>query len=339
MWQVDNKTPFATLGYFVRDRDGFEHWVVALRATFNIRDDGLVALSETQESVHIAPAYADDKAKELLAESDIAPFKPKVDLTVSGAAVAVNQAPFRELPISLTVGNFEKKAVAFGRRWLKRKGGNAGWSFEASEQTITVPLSWSMALGGADAFGGDKVYPLNPIGKGWSANYDDIRPDTPLELAQIEDPTHPFDVKRLPSPVGFGAIQPGWQPRLVHAGTYDGEWERGRAPLLPLDFSEQFHQAAPPDQILDIKGGEPVTVVGLHAEGPYTFMLPQIIFEAVTRMGMRHDSHRLRLIGVHIEATKKRLSMIWNGSLPCSDDMSVDGSMVMFRQMAGVRLR
>jgi hypothetical protein len=55
MWQVENRTPFAAAGYFERDRDGAEHWVVALRARFAVRDDGLVSLAP-QEPVRLQAA-------------------------------------------------------------------------------------------------------------------------------------------------------------------------------------------------------------------------------------------------------------------------------------------
>ena len=81
MWQVDNQTPFAAQGYFVRDTNGFEHWVVALRASFLIRADGLLDIDQRQAPVNVASFYADEKSEELAIDSDIAPFRPKVDLT------------------------------------------------------------------------------------------------------------------------------------------------------------------------------------------------------------------------------------------------------------------
>ena len=58
MWQVTNRTPFAAQGYFVRDREGVEQWVVAIRALFKIRADRLTEIAETQQAVRLAPEYA-----------------------------------------------------------------------------------------------------------------------------------------------------------------------------------------------------------------------------------------------------------------------------------------
>ena len=55
MWEVRNHTPFATMGYFVRDAQGVEHWVVAVRATFDIMGDRLPRLAGAQVPVRLVP--------------------------------------------------------------------------------------------------------------------------------------------------------------------------------------------------------------------------------------------------------------------------------------------
>ena len=43
MWQIDNRTPFAAERGWVRDRDGAEVWLVAVKCTFDILPDGTTA--------------------------------------------------------------------------------------------------------------------------------------------------------------------------------------------------------------------------------------------------------------------------------------------------------
>jgi hypothetical protein len=123
MWEVVNRTPFSAQGYFVRDRKGFEHWCVALRASFGIRRDGLVSISDMQQPVRLAPVYADDGAEELIAESDFSPFRPFADVLVSGAATAVGGQPFHTQQVDIAVGVMNKSIVAISPRRIERHAG------------------------------------------------------------------------------------------------------------------------------------------------------------------------------------------------------------------------
>ena len=57
MWALDNQTPFAAERGWVRDRDGAEIWLVAVKASFLLLDDGTTQLAEVQEPVHLAPEF------------------------------------------------------------------------------------------------------------------------------------------------------------------------------------------------------------------------------------------------------------------------------------------
>jgi hypothetical protein len=143
--------------------------------------------------------------------------------------------------------------------------------------------------------------------------------------------------KPLPAPFGFGALQPHWLARRQYAGTYDAAWQKSRAPLPPDDFDDRFYQAAPADQQLDLKGGEQVSAVNRSPDGPFSLRLPQIIFEASTRIGRKKHETRLRLISVELDTSTKSLAMVWNTLVPCDGrDTEVEGSMVRLKQMAGV---
>ena len=51
MWQLDNRTPFAAERGWVRDRDGTEIWLVAVKATFDVLPDGTTQVSKEQPPV------------------------------------------------------------------------------------------------------------------------------------------------------------------------------------------------------------------------------------------------------------------------------------------------
>ena len=339
MWQVINRTPFAAAGYFLRDKAGFEHWVVAVRGRFELRPDELPRIVE-QPPVRLTPEYADDEAKELAAESDLAPFRPKPDVLLRGNVQPPVEGGHACL-LTLRLGTLEKTLQAFGPRHVRRQRGK--WLVER-RPFEPFALSWTRSLGGQDVIAASdpaaEAHPANPLGTGWSRELAKAPDGAEFHLPQLERPgqlMHP--ARPLPEPAGFGAIQPGWQPRLQRAGTYDDAWRAERAPLPPENFSEAFHQAAPDDQVYptELRGGETGEVDGLHPDGALAFRLPQIVLDGRTRIGMGVTDTRFRIVGVDIDATSGLLDMVWNIAVPCPDgDHLVERTTVLLRQMAGV---
>ncbi|MBA8880958.1 DUF2169 family type VI secretion system accessory protein [Phyllobacterium myrsinacearum] len=339
MWDVNNRTPFSEQGYFVRDRHGAEHWVVAVRATFAVQRDGLVALADAQGPVRLAPTYRKDDAAELTAETDISPFRPQTDFTVQGFACAPDMAAVRRLPIRVSVNSLHKNAVVFGQRHLKVSRNGAAVS--EPDEFGGIALTWKNSLGGADPFDRrEDAEPLsnNPIGTGWTAAWGKLPLGSEMALPLIEDPKNLIRYDRpLPKPHGFGPLQPAWEPRRSHAGTYDEKWRATKAPLLPDDFSDRFYQAASQDQILDLKGGETVEAEGLHPDGIFSFRLPQIVLRATTWIGQSAVETRFRLIAVSLNAKDKMVDMVWNTTVPCNGrDTAIRNCSVIVKQMAGV---
>ncbi|MBM7046359.1 DUF2169 domain-containing protein [Rhizobium lusitanum] len=336
MWQVDNRTPFAALGYFVRDRRGMENWVVAVRARFDIQEGGLNAVADDQGEIRITPDYADDENLELAAEADISPFRPKVDFLLAGNVTALDGRAVNQMEAGFDLGTYTKRALVFGPRRLRKKSGRL--QLEGYESYRESRLSWRNSLGGADFMNADSpANDVNPIGMGWTSEWRTLPDATEISLPLVENPKALIDEGALPTPYGFGAIQPSWAPRAEHAGTYDEDWRKYEAPLLPQDFSDRFFQAAPEDQIFDLKGGETGRVIGLHEGGDYPFRLPQIIMECTTWTGGEKTESRPRLVSVLLNGSRKTVEMVWNTAIPCpAGDMSISGCRVHIRQMAGV---
>ncbi|AYM14137.1 hypothetical protein At1D1108_45110 [Agrobacterium tumefaciens] len=339
MWAVSNNTPFSADGYFVRDRDGKEYWCVAVRGRFRARPDGMTDLLEPQP-IRLSPVYRDAEAKELLADADFAPFRPAADILLHGSAFAPDERPLDSIDVTVAVGTMTKRANVIGEaRMIKKK---RGWEVADREGAGRVELSWTRSLGGSDLFADEDAAECeaNPIGRGWSRHFERAPEGAELAVPQIAAPAQVFHPDRpLSQPVGFGAVQPAWATRYIHAGTYDDAWMKHRSPLLPSDFSEKFHQTAPDGQIYpgELRGGEPVRLEGLHAEGSYEFRLPQCILEADTRIAGRTLTHRFRLIQVEITGDERLVDLVWNAHVPCGGrDQDVEVSFLRLRQMAGV---
>ncbi len=48
MWALDNRTVFAADRNWIRDKSGAHHWLVAVRATFDIDLKGRLSLADQQ---------------------------------------------------------------------------------------------------------------------------------------------------------------------------------------------------------------------------------------------------------------------------------------------------
>ncbi|MCE6074084.1 DUF2169 domain-containing protein [Agrobacterium vitis] len=336
MWQVENKTPFAVLGYFARDRAGLEHWTVAVRARFHILPSQLNTLMEDQGEIRIKPDYADSEGLELQADGDFCPFRPKTDVLLTGEARARAGYEVNKVELGFDLAGRGKRAMVFGKRQLRQKAGKL--DLEGYEAFKACALNWRHSLGGPDFLDpGGEANKDNPIGMGWTSKWPNIPDGTEVFLPLIENPEAFVDARPLPAPIGFGAIQPSWQQRASHAGTYDDDWRKYEAPLLPSDFSEQFYQVAPADQIFDLRGGEPGRIFGMHEEGDYGFRLPQVIMDCGTWIRGQKVETRPKLISVLLNGSDKTLEMVWNTSVPCpTGDMSVSHGRVHIKQMAGV---
>ena len=346
VWEIRNDTPFAAAGTLLRDREGAESWVVAVRARFALAagSDG-AAGSEgaatalprllAPEPVRLAPVYDDDAAEELHAESDIAPFRPQVDVVLRGRAALPGAASSAGFEAVMEVGAVRRRFAVRRERWVRRQRGR--FLIERGEPFETLDLTWREALGGRDP-GTGAVCEANPIGTGWLQRWPDLPQGETLRLPRLEDPESPVAPDRpLPEPHAPGALQPHWLPRRRHAGTYDAAWRRDRFPLLPNDFDDAFHQAAPVAQRARLRGGEPVRLHNLSPGGPIALRLPQIVLEAQTRIGHERIDHRPHLVGVEIDTRELTLGMVWNAHVGCNGrDMAVEGSRLRVRQMAGV---
>ena len=139
---------------------------------------------------------------------------------------------------------------------------------------VSMPVTYDLAFGGVDETDPDhaSAYMRNPIGRGYGAARSAKRL-MGQSLANTEDPRDP--VLRpwgRYTPMSFGPVGRGWQPRLALAGTYDQAWLDRVFPFLPADFDVRHFQTAPEDQQIDAPAaGEEVMLVNLTPTGRLVF--------------------------------------------------------------------
>jgi len=248
--------------------------------------------------------------------SDLCLHKPSTDVLVVGSAMARGRVPVRQLDVGLRVGSMQKVLRVSGTRvWYR---GLVGLALSEPEPFEEVPLRWEYAYGGRDE--SDPKKPLeesrNPVGRGVARD--------PASLAgkpapAIEDVAHLISSNRSsPPPMGVGPIGRHWLPRKKYAGTYDDEWKKTRMPLPPLDVDPRFEQVAPPDQIAPsyLRGGEPVGLQNLCAEGPLVFELPRLAFFVGGRLDGKLVERRTAMDTLVLFPNESALEMTWRATVP-----------------------
>lgn len=315
---IVNDSPFAAAQTVLLDKDGAETLIVALGATWDVSPQGDLSVAAEQPPLAMVDTFrGEPDSSSILQDAELGPPRPRTDVFLAGSAVAPH-ADTRELDVRFRVGPVCQVAKVFGRRtWTRRLGVTGIFGPEPFDR---IPLTWENAFGGSDVTPRNEKHhgweDRNPVGRGYFAKR--TRADLAgAELPNVEAPDQPL---RRPGqrvePVGFGPVGRHWQPRLRHAGTYDEDWQRDRIPLLPHDFDERFHNAAPERLIADghLAGDEPVEVVGCTPEGRLAFALPALRAHARVDVGGDGDDLEMALECVRVDTDAMQLRLVWKAS-------------------------
>lgn len=319
MWEIRNTTDFAADGSWVQDKDAKKYWLVCVKATFAIAEDGRLFPSALQEPVLIQARHREeDFEKSLLYESDFFGIKPATDVVVNGLAWVPGGVSAEQVDIGLAVGPIRKPLRVLGNR-VWRVNALGGASMTRPEPFERMPLFWENAFGGWDRTDCDptahRLEAHNPVGKGFVVNPDGFGN---VPLPNIEDPANLITSPRdKPVPVGFAPVSCAWSPRRELAGTYDETWQKNRFPLWATDLDPRYYCAAPLDQLVPgyLKGGETVHLKNLSRGGRMQFDLPRLIFGFATRIRRQTIHHSGFLASVVIEPEFPRVIMTWQSAL------------------------
>jgi hypothetical protein len=319
--QLVNQTPFAAGQVVVLDRDGAERLVVAVKTGYVIAEDGALAVAEEQDPLGTADVFhGEPDLSSIRWEAELGPEKPAIDVVLLGSAHPARPGA-RRVDVQFTVGPVSKRARVFGDRRWERHLGLARLS--EPEPFAAIPLTYENAYGGTDRSAKDPRHHAfearNPVGRGFRAKRTDL-PWLDTLAPNVEDPDDPISRpgNRVP-PTGFSFLGRHWQPRVAYVGTYDQAWLDERMPLLPLDFDDRFHNAAPPDLVVAAGGlaaGAPVEVVGCTPNGRLAFRLPAERPLATAEFTDGEAPVELRLETVAVDTNRMRLHLLWKGGVP-----------------------
>lgn len=319
MWALENNTPFAAERTWVRDENGAETWLVAVKGSFILSDDGTFVLKEEQDPVSRVPVFrGDPAATSLVCESDLIHKKLATDVLVDGYAYASYGRATERVDVRLRVATIDKTLRVFGERFVE--GGFVGVSASAPKPFTKMPIIYERSFGGTDtADENPKRHgweARNPVGRGYGTRTQHV---IGKPAPNVEYPGATYSSTEKGRPAGFGPIARHWQPRQALAGTYDEAWEEDRMPLLPLDFDERFYQCAPEDQQVQgyLRGGERVSIENMTPEGTMVFDVPRVTLSFSTLIANERMDHRAVLHTVLIQPDTRQVTLTWHTSLMC----------------------
>jgi hypothetical protein len=329
---IENGTPFAFEPLFMADEEGRPLLVPVAKATYDIAGRGLT-LAPSQEAVNPAGVPNGDPAETSYKyEPECALPKLSTDVVLVGSAVAPKGGT-REMLVAFQVGTLRKGVRVLGDRvFVKGAVGVAMTNPVAFER---IPLRWERAFGGWDRSHPEEkkhtFEPRNPVGVGHRGG--GSRFEEGLPCPNLEEPTRPFKGwGDHPPPAGFGFTSPSWQPRAKFAGTYDENWEKTRAPLLPKDFDRRYFSAAAPDLVAKgfLRGDEAVVASGVSKDGGVSFKLPGIASPRLTvaHAGRKDQPVPLNLDTVIVDTDENKVFLFWRGQLVVKEPTAVQSIVI-----------
>jgi hypothetical protein len=243
-----------------------------------------------------------------LSAEDLAPFKVRADVTLTGHAHPAPGASVAEVALRFgREGNgFARRIKVFGDRRWQRTGG---------APSISPPLPFDrMPLDHARAYGGPG-HPFNPAGRGHDAS---LHAPARTLLPNLEDPDHPIlSLAHAPEPACFAPIPASVREGLARLGPRRPDW-----PLFPEDFDWTRFQAAPRrQQLAFLEGGEPFTIEGARPRGAaLRGTLPAVRARAFSRRtpeaGGAFEEIALHLDTAAFDADELTVSLVFRGVLP-----------------------
>jgi hypothetical protein len=296
------------------DREGREHAVAVLKATYRFDSSGRLTIAEGDGRV---PVFAIDLFHDkpdnsgLRFASDITHTKPGTDVAIVGTAPGGGE---RSREIGFRVAGLEKILVATGAR--VHRNGLLG-SIDGPQPFCGAELRYELAFGGAflGAGGERDAYPFNPIGVGYVP---ESTPEVILPTFEYREDRYK-NVKSRPRPAGLGFLPSHWRPRAEFAGTFDAAWMESRRPLFPADFDERYYNTVPQDQVVlpKLQGGERVTLQNLLPEREQlSLAIPAGRYRATFRVRDQVEEVPMLIDTLLIEPDHHRLALTYRSALP-----------------------
>src|SRR5690606_32231200 len=154
MWAVHNQTAYAADRTWVRDKHGRHHWIVVVKATFELEPDGRLRLADEQLTPLDEPEYFGEPGRSSLRyEADLVAAKPGTDLILNAHAHAPGGRPTQEVVVTLRLGDLEKTLLVRGES--RYQLGLVGAAISTPAPFVSRAIVYEHAFGGTDTLDPD----------------------------------------------------------------------------------------------------------------------------------------------------------------------------------------
>lgn len=314
MLQMKNHTPFAAAIALFPNERGIDTLFTMVKATFTIYPK-LTLAPQQPEPQKKDEFYGEPTDSSLISATDYHPGKVGTDIIMTGSACDREMRSVDQLDVSLEIANLRKRVRVFGNRSWERGRPSV------PELFAEMPMVYEAAYGGVLLVDGEvhQIEERNPVGLGF---YGSLPPEEVegWPLPNLESPQQLMTrVGARPEPACFAPIAGHWKPRVTFAGTYDQHWQNHRAPYLPEDYHPRFMNSAPVDQIYPefLRGGEPVSIIGMHPMGELHFDLPEVNLINRIQVSGREYTTPFVLETVHLQPNNLQVAMVWRSAFGC----------------------
>lgn len=319
---LHNRSGFVADVLPILDRDGVPSRVVIVKASYRLQVGTPLCVAEQPREVRLGDElWGPPEIPDLRLPGDLCPAKVGTDFVVSGHAVAPRGQLCHQVEVGIRVANRIKVMRVHGPRLWRRS--LLGVVPGPSEPIGATPLAWSRAYGGLDLSQPSRPLeePRNPVGSGITRHVDRLV-GTPAP--QIEAPNDPIGTAgdRM-APVGCAPLGRSFAPRRQSAGTYDAAWIKSGYPARPSDYREEHENCAAEDLVFrePLRGGEPVRVTGVNADGPLHFMLPKLRIVVEADIDGAVIERRPHLDTIVVDSDAMVLELVWRALFRCPSKM------------------
>ncbi len=320
MYQLDNRSVWSAGLYPGWGRAGERQFTLVIKAGFCFDCHGHLS-PLPQPDIEEADRYRGGPGTSSLAGAcETVPFKQGAELLLYGTAQPPGAGrTVGEVEISLRRGDdapWSKTLRVFGRRsWATRLLMTVPGDPEPLE---AVPLIYENAYGGSDPADPEKIFPANPVGRGFS---DKGRRLKGMDLPQIEIGPHFITSPAArPAPAGFGPLAPLWEPRVRAFSVIDEDSaQHGGCPWSKKVAADLFN-AAPLDQRFSqpFQGDECIRLRGLVAEAlqGVTLHVPKLRPAVLLNRNAVMQNLEVCCDTLVIEADRQEMHLVFRTALP-----------------------
>jgi len=338
----------------VSGKDDRRQFVFSLlvKRTYDIGAAQSLVRAQKARPIHLIDVYyppADPATSSVQFENDMAPFKVATDVVVIGKVYAPGGKAVHQLDASIEVGaetgaSHKTVRVIGDRKCIFQSGATP--AFTEPVPFTTMDLRYERAYGGTDSKSIPDLpfpYPRNHLGTGFVLN-NTAEVIEGLALPNFEDPEDLLTPDRIvvgeperwsgqPLPQGFGWFQRTWYPRSSFVGAVPGfiepdtplrEEALGLVPKGQIALARQFRLpsfdvrfnsgASAGLAVPFLKGGEPIRLTNLSAEGTLAFTLPADAPRMIMDIGFGERELAPFLQTVCFRAEERQVDLVWRGS-------------------------